>query len=52
MARATRMRTRKDNLRAMAAETMAIIEAGRYRSPGGRDVAIAASVKAAVAATP
>lgn len=29
-------------LRAMATKTMAIIEAGGYRSPGGRDVDIAA----------
>jgi uncharacterized protein (TIGR02452 family) len=35
----------------MAAETMAIIEAGRYRSPAGRDVQIAADVRAAVAGT-
>jgi len=33
----------------MAAETMAIIGAGGYRSPGGRDVRIGASVEAAVA---
>lgn len=41
----------RDNLRAMATETMAIIEAGAYRSPGGRDVRIATSIKAAVAGT-
>jgi uncharacterized protein (TIGR02452 family) len=41
----------RDNLRAMAAETMAIIKAGQYRSPGGREVRIAASVGAAVAGT-
>jgi uncharacterized protein (TIGR02452 family) len=41
----------RDNLRAMATETMAIIEAGGYRSPGGRDVRIAAGVRAAVAGT-
>jgi uncharacterized protein (TIGR02452 family) len=41
----------KDNLRAMATETMAIIEAGGYRSPHGRDVHIGASVSAAVAGT-
>ena len=41
----------RDNLRAMAAETMAIIAAGRYRSPGGRDVELGASVRAAVAGT-
>lgn len=41
----------KENLRAMAAKTMAIIEAGGYRSPGGRDVEIAASVRAAVGGT-
>jgi uncharacterized protein (TIGR02452 family) len=35
----------------MATETMAIIEAGGYRSPGGRDVRIAADVSAAVAGT-
>lgn len=35
----------------MAAETMAIIEAGGYRSPGGRDVRIAASVEAAISGT-
>jgi len=35
----------------MATETMAIIEAGGYRSPGGHDVHIAASVNAAVAGT-
>jgi len=35
----------------MAAETMAIIAAGRYRSPGGRDVELGASVRAAVAGT-
>jgi len=35
----------------MATETMAIIEAGGYRSPGGRYVRIAASVEAAVAGT-
>lgn len=35
----------------MATETMAIIEAGRYRSPGGRDVRIAADVQAAVEGT-
>jgi uncharacterized protein (TIGR02452 family) len=35
----------------MATETMAIIEAGGYRSPGGRDVQIGASVRAAVAGT-
>ena len=38
-------------LRAMATETMAIIEAGGYRSPGGRDVRIAPGVGAAVAGT-
>ena len=41
----------RDKLRAMATETMAIIEAGGYRSPCGRDVRIAASVRAAVAGT-
>jgi hypothetical protein len=35
----------------MATETMAIIEAGGYRSPGGRDVRIGASVRAAVDGT-
>jgi len=35
----------------MATETMAIIEAGGYRSAGGRDVRIAADVSAAVAGT-
>ena len=35
----------------MATETMAIIEAGGFRSPGGRDVRIAAEVSAAVAGT-
>jgi uncharacterized protein (TIGR02452 family) len=35
----------------MATETMAIIEAGGYRSPGGHDVRIASSVAAAVAGT-
>lgn len=41
----------RDNLRAMAAETMAIIEAGGYRSASGREVRIAASVGDAVAGT-
>jgi uncharacterized protein (TIGR02452 family) len=41
----------RDKLRAMATETMAIIEAGGYRSPGGRDVQIGAGVRAAVAGT-
>ena len=41
----------RDNLRAMATETMAIIEAGQYRSANGREVEIAAGVRAAVAAT-
>lgn len=40
-----------DNLRAMATETMAIIEAGGYRSLGGREVRIAAGARAAVAGT-
>jgi len=35
----------------MATETMAIIEAGGYRSPGGHDVRISSSVAAAVAGT-
>jgi uncharacterized protein (TIGR02452 family) len=35
----------------MAAETMAIIESGRYRSAGGRDVDLGNSVRAAVAGT-
>ena len=35
----------------MATETVAIIEAGGYRSPGGRDVRIASSVAAAAAGT-
>lgn len=35
----------------MATETMAIIEAGRYRSAGGRDVPVAPDVAAAVAGT-
>jgi uncharacterized protein (TIGR02452 family) len=38
-------------LRAMATETMAIIEAGGYRSPRGRDVRIAPGVETAVAGT-
>jgi hypothetical protein len=41
----------RDKLRAMATETMAIIEAGGSRSPGGRDVHIAAEIRAAVAGT-
>src|SRR5579862_8220347 len=41
----------RDMLRAMATETMAIIEAGGYRSPGGRDVRIGESIDAAVAGT-
>jgi hypothetical protein len=41
----------REKLRAMATETMAIIEAGGYRSPGGRDVRIAPGIKAAVAGT-
>ena len=41
----------RDNLRAMAAQTMAIIEDGGYRSPGGRDVRIEAGIRAAVAGT-
>jgi uncharacterized protein (TIGR02452 family) len=41
----------RDILRAMATETMAIIEAGGYRSPSGRDVPIGARVEAAVAGT-
>jgi hypothetical protein len=35
----------------MATKTMAIIEAGGYRSPGGRDVRIGAGVRDAVAGT-
>lgn len=35
----------------MATQTLAIIEAGEYRSPSGRDVHIAASVSAAVTGT-
>jgi uncharacterized protein (TIGR02452 family) len=35
----------------MATETMTIMETGRYRSPGGRDVRIADDVAAAVAGT-
>src|SRR5690348_12982156 len=35
----------------MAAETMAIIEAGGYRSPGGRDVRIGDAVRSAAAGT-
>jgi uncharacterized protein (TIGR02452 family) len=35
----------------MATETMAIIEAGGYRSPGGRDVRIGTGIRAAVAGT-
>jgi uncharacterized protein (TIGR02452 family) len=35
----------------MATETMAIIEAGEYRSPGGQDVRITSTVAAAVAGT-
>jgi uncharacterized protein (TIGR02452 family) len=35
----------------MAAETMAIIEAGRYRSAGGSDVDLGTSIEAAVAGT-
>ena len=41
----------RDNLRAMAAETMAIIEAGGYRSPGGRDVRIGDAIRSAAAGT-
>ena len=41
----------RDNLRAMATETTAIIEAGRYRSPNGREVHLGDSIKAAVAGT-
>ena len=41
----------RDNLRVMATETMAIIEAGRYRSAHGRDIEIAADVRSAVAET-
>jgi uncharacterized protein (TIGR02452 family) len=40
-----------ENLRAMATETMALIEAGGYRSPVGRDVRISAGVDEAVADT-
>lgn len=39
----------RDNLRAMATETMAIIEAGGYQAASGRDVRIGASVSDAVA---
>jgi len=35
----------------MATETMAIIEAGGYRSPGGRDVLIGAGIAAAIEGT-
>jgi hypothetical protein len=42
---------RERKLRAMAAETMAIIESGRYRSAGGRDVDLGNGVRAAVAGT-
>jgi uncharacterized protein (TIGR02452 family) len=39
-------------LRAIAArETVTIVETGRYRSPGGRDVTLAGSVRAAVKGT-
>lgn len=41
----------RDNLRAMAAETMAIIEAGGYRSPDGRDVRIGDAIRSAAAGT-
>lgn len=41
----------REKLRAMATETMAIIEAGGYRPPGGRDVQIRDSIRAAVAGT-
>ncbi len=41
----------RDHLRAMAAETMAIIEAGSYRSPVGRDVEIGSTIRAATAGT-
>lgn len=41
----------RDNLRAMAAETMAIIDAGRYRSPGGRDVRIGDAIRSAALGT-
>jgi uncharacterized protein (TIGR02452 family) len=51
MTPAARIGNVRDDLRAMAAETMAIIEAGGYRSPGGREVRIAASARAAVAGT-
>ena len=40
-----------EKLRATAAETMAIIESGGYRSPGGRDVQIGGGIRAAVAGT-
>ncbi len=38
-------------LRAIARETVTIVETGRYRSPGGRDVTLAGSVGAAVKGT-
>jgi uncharacterized protein (TIGR02452 family) len=41
----------REKLRAMAAETMAIIEVGGYQSPGGRDVDLGTSIRAAVAGT-
>jgi uncharacterized protein (TIGR02452 family) len=41
----------REKLRAMAAETMAIIEAGHYRSPAGRDVDLRISIRAAVDGT-
>jgi uncharacterized protein (TIGR02452 family) len=40
-----------DKLRAMATETMAIIEAGGYQSPSGQDVRIGAAVRDAVVGT-
>jgi uncharacterized protein (TIGR02452 family) len=40
-----------DELRALAASTTAIIEAGRYLAPSGREVRIAGSTAAAVAGT-
>ena len=41
----------RDNLRAMAAETMAIIDAGGYQAPGGRDVRIGDAITSAAAGT-
>jgi hypothetical protein len=40
----------KDNLRAMATETMAIIEAGGYRSPDGTPIHAAFAPLACLAA--